>query len=140
MNPRKKCDKVWKRCVILLKSRIYKCDHTWSHFIKVCVIHTFKSHMFTLLITLLRSVIWNVKKCDFKVWITLLIKKSHLWSHMWSHVCFAWDRYIFSPQIERKRSEEYLVINLAVERKLWAIFLPRVHLWKKQTPGGRLKT
>ena len=27
-------------------------------------------------------------------------------------------RYIFSPQIERKRSEEYLVINLAVERKL----------------------
>ena len=24
----------------------------------------------------------------------------------------------FSPQIERKRSEEYLVINLAVERKL----------------------
>ena len=37
---------------------------------------------------------------------------------------------IFSPQIERKkRSEESLVIILAVERKLWAIFLPRV--WKK---------
>ena len=28
------------------------------------------------------------------------------------------SQYIFSPQIERKRSEEYLVINLAVERKL----------------------
>ena len=40
----------------------------------------------------------------------------------------------------KKRSEEYLVINVAVERKLWAIFLLRgVHLWKKQTPGGRLK-
>ena len=49
-------------------------------------------------------------------------------------------RYIFSGQIERKRSEEYLVINLAVERKLWAIFLLQgVHLWKRQTPAGRLK-
>ena len=28
---------------------------------------------------------------------------------------------IFSPQIERKRSEEYLFIVLAVKRKLWAI-------------------
>ena len=49
-------------------------------------------------------------------------------------------RYIFSPQTERKRSGEYLVAKLAVERKLWAIFLPPVHLWEKQTPGGRLKT
>ena len=39
---------------------------------------------------------------------------------------------IFSPQIERKRSEEYLVITLAVKRKLWAIFLPRVHLCKSK--------
>ena len=30
--------------------------------------------------------------------------------------------------MERKRSEEYLVIKLAVERKLLAIFLPRIHL------------
>ena len=37
---------------------------------------------------------------------------------------------IFWPHIERKRSEEYLVITLAVKRKLWAIFLPRVHLEK----------
>ena len=34
---------------------------------------------------------------------------------------------IFSPQIETKRSEEYLVIILAVKRKLWAILLPWVH-------------
>ena len=35
---------------------------------------------------------------------------------------------IFWPQIQRKGSEEYLVMILAVKRKLWAIFLPRVHL------------
>ena len=34
--------------------------------------------------------------------------------------------------LTKKRSEEYLVINLAVERKLWAIFLLRgVHLGKQ---------
>ena len=32
---------------------------------------------------------------------------------------------IFSPQIQRKKR---CVIILAVERKLWAIFSPRVHL------------
>ena len=30
---------------------------------------------------------------------------------------------IFWPQIQRKRSEEYLVVILVVKRKLWAIFL-----------------
>ena len=35
---------------------------------------------------------------------------------------------IFWPQIQRKGSEAYLVMILAVNRKLWAIFLPRVHL------------
>ena len=44
---------------------------------------------------------------------------------------------IFSLQIERKKR---CVIILAVERKLWAIFSPGVHLWKQQTPGSRLKT
>ena len=39
---------------------------------------------------------------------------------------------IFSPQIGRKHSEEYLVITLAVKIKLWAIFLPRVHLCKSK--------
>ena len=29
--------------------------------------------------------------------------------------------------------------NSGCKRKLWAIFLPRVHLWKKQTAGSRLK-
>ena len=37
---------------------------------------------------------------------------------------------IFWPQIQRKGSEAYLVMILAVNRKLWAIFLPRVHLEK----------
>ena len=42
------------------------------------------------------------------------------------------------PQIERKNFPKNI---LAVERKLWAIFLSRVHLWKQQTPGSRrLKT
>ena len=39
------------------------------------------------------------------------------------------------PQIQRKGSEDYLVMILAVNRKLWAIFLPRVHLEKERTPG-----
>ena len=47
---------------------------------------------------------------------------------------------IFWPQIQRKRPEEYLDMILAVKRKLWTIFLPRVHLEKQQTPGSRLKT
>ena len=47
---------------------------------------------------------------------------------------------IFWPQIQRKCSEDYLLMILAVNRKLWAIFLPRVHLVKEQTPGSRLKT
>ena len=38
---------------------------------------------------------------------------------------------IFWTQIERKHSEEYLVLILAVKRKLWTIFLPRVYLKKK---------
>ena len=46
---------------------------------------------------------------------------------------------IFCPQIQRKDSEDYLVMILAVNRKLLAIFLPRVHLEKEQTPGAVLK-
>ena len=38
--------------------------------------------------------------------------------------------YIFWPQIERKCSEEYLAVILAVKRKRWAIFLPLGHLEK----------
>ena len=47
---------------------------------------------------------------------------------------------IFCPQIQRKGSEDYLVMILAVNRRLWAIFLPRVHLEKERTPGSRHKT
>ena len=42
---------------------------------------------------------------------------------------------IFWLKIERKRSKEYLVIILAVKRKLWANFLPRVHVEKKVNTG-----
>ena len=47
---------------------------------------------------------------------------------------------IFWPQIQRKGSEDYLVVILAVNRKLWAIFLPRVHLEKEKTHGSSLQT
>ena len=47
---------------------------------------------------------------------------------------------IFWPQIQRKCSEDYLLMILTVKRKPWAIFLPRVLLEKEQTPGSRLKT
>ena len=40
---------------------------------------------------------------------------------------------IFLLWLERKHSEEYLVILLVVKRKLWAIFLPRVYLEKIAT-------
>ena len=40
---------------------------------------------------------------------------------------------------ERKRFEEYLVMILAVKRKLWAIFLPRVHLEKRANTGKPAK-
>ena len=46
----------------------------------------------------------------------------------------------FSPQIQRKGSGDYLIMILAVNRRLWAIFLSRVHLEQEQTPGSRLKT
>ena len=46
---------------------------------------------------------------------------------------------IFWPQIQRKGSEYYLVIILAVNRKLWAIFLPRVHLEKNKQRKARFK-
>ena len=47
-----------------------------------------------------------------------------------------------SPRTERKKlSEEYLLVIFAAERKLWAIFLSQVHLWKQQTAWSRqLKT
>jgi len=35
---------------------------------------------------------------------------------------------IFWPQIQRKGFKDYLVMILAVNRSLWGIFLPRVHL------------
>ena len=62
------------------------------------------------------------------------------WSNLQYSIRFKNLLDVFWPQIQRKGSEEYLVMILAVNRKLWAIFLPRVHLEKEQTPGSRLKT
>ena len=62
------------------------------------------------------------------------------WSNLQYSIRFKNPLDVFWPQIQRKGSEEYLVMILAVNRKLWAIFLPRVHLEKEQTPGSRLKT
>ena len=73
------------------------------------------------------------------------------------HVCKIWDndlteyRFdiglqnfkkpldIFLPQIEGKRSKEYFIIILAVKERFDLFFLPRVHLWKLQTPRTGLK-
>ena len=46
---------------------------------------------------------------------------------------------MFWPQIERKLSEEYLVLILAVEGKPWAIFLPRVYLKNSKYREAGLK-
>ena len=39
----------------------------------------------------------------------------------------------------KKTFQRIFSCNSGCKRKLWAIFLPRVHLWKKQTAGSRLK-
>ena len=69
--------------------------------------------------------IWDNDLTEYQVWFYKLIEKA-----------LKKPLDIFSPQIERKRSKEYLVIILAVKES----FEPRVYLWKKQTPGSWLKT
>ena len=46
----------------------------------------------------------------------------------------------FSPQIERKRIKEYLVIILAVKERFERFLCLEFVFEKKQTPGSRLKT
>ena len=85
------------------------------------------------------SAVYEVSSCTFKIWDSDLTYSMRFDLSLQNFKKPLGD--IFSPKIERKkRSEKYLVIILAVERKLWAIFSPRVHLWKQQTPGSRLKT
>ena len=94
-----------------------------------------------------------VSLSDYCLWCALFFSVS--WSRAYGLCCLSlYTSYylaynsirfkkplgIFWPQIQRKGSEDYLVMILAVNRKLWAIFLPRVHLEKEQTPGSRLKT
>ena len=83
--------------------------------------------------------IYNFMKSSTVYWASLCTFvrfETMIWPSIRFDLSFQNFRDIFSPQMERKRSEEYLVINLAEERKLWAIFLPQVHLWKKQTLRG----
>ena len=47
---------------------------------------------------------------------------------------------IFSPQIKRKRSKEYLVIILAVKESFERFSCLEFIFEEKQTPGSRFKT
>ena len=88
------------------------------------------------LVSLSNYCLWCVFFFGFlksSVWFMRLKLKHEQWSN-YNSIRFK------KPQIQRKGSEDYLVMILAVNRKLWAIFLPRVHLEKEQTPGSRLKT
>ena len=73
------------------------------------------------------------------VWFMRLKFIHEQWSNLQYSIRFKKPLDIFWPQIQRKGSEDYLVMILALNRKLWAIFLPRVHLEKEQTPGAGLK-
>ena len=99
-----------------------------------------------------RSCLSNYCICVCFFHISTFMKPSavtHVWIKIWDNDLTYSMRFdsslqnfknalvdIFSPQIERKKR---CVFILAVERKLWAIFSPRVHLWKQQTPGSRLQ-
>ena len=47
---------------------------------------------------------------------------------------------VFTPQIERKHSQEYLVIILAVKESFERFSCLKFSFEKKQTSGSRLKT
>ena len=101
-----------------------------------------KQHLDWKLLSLMFFVFSSFLKLS--VWFMRLKFIHEQWS-WWSNLQYYSIRFkkpldIFWPQIHRKCSEDYLLMILAVNRKLWAIFLPRVHLEKEQTPGSRLKT
>ena len=92
----------------------------------------------SLLVSLSNYCLWCVLFPKSSVWFMRLKFIHEQWSNL--HIRFKKPLDSFWPQIQRKGSEDYLVMILAINRKLWAIFLPRVHLEKEQTPGSRLKT
>ena len=53
----------------------------------------------------------------------------------YSRIRFKKPLDIFWPQIQRKGSEDYLVMILAVNRKLWATFLASSSSWKRANAG-----
>ena len=93
-----------------------------------------------------RSCLGNYCICVCFFHISTFMKPSavtHVWIKIWDNDLTYSMRFdsslqnfknalvdIFSPQIERKKR---CVFILAVERKLWAIFSPRVHLWSIKT-------
>ena len=90
--------------------------------------------------------------------ISNLMKSSVVYAAIYfMHVCKIWDNNlssrfdislqnfkqpldIFSPQNERKRSNEYLVIILAVKQSFEWFSCLKFIFEKKQIPGSRLKT
>ena len=72
---------------------------------------------------LLYLISWSRAQFMRQVFARLLRFESMIWSSIRFDISlqnFERPSDFFSRQIEKKRSEEYLVINLAVERKLWA--------------------
>ena len=94
------------------------------------------------LVSLSNYCLWCVFSGFLKssVWFMRLKFIHEQWSNLPDSIRFKKPLDIFWAQIQRKGSEDYLVMILAVNRKLWAIFLPRVHLEKEQTPGSPLHT
>ena len=93
------------------------------------------------------------------VFISNLKTSSVVYAAIWfMHVCKIWDNDLTEYQLwykftelskafrhsltanRNKTLQRIFSYNSGCKRKLWATFLPRVHLWKKQTPGSRLKT
>ena len=59
---------------------------------------------------------------------------------IWPSIRFDYKLIELWKAFRKKTFQRIFSYDSGCKRKLWAVFLPRVHLWKKQTPGTRLKT
>ena len=74
---------------------------------------------------------------------TFIRFETMIWPSIWFDISlqnFKKPLDFFSPQIERKRCKEYLVIVLAVKESFERVSSLEFIFEKKQTPGSRLKT
>ena len=125
----------WAYSVCLRCKRVESLKLFWSHLLAVrSSISTGKPEQLLSLMCFFFSVSWSraYGLCGLSLYTSNDLT--------YNSIRFKKPLDIFWPQIQRKGSEDYLVMILAVNRKLWAIFLPRVHLEKEPTPGSRLKT